>query len=150
MFGPGVYWPILISLMPPFLAFLRVKRRAWTHTLLRIGGMYEQANHLVRFSAHMLLALKEYDMAGEESEISEALEQLMQLEEDFSALRAKLEQVYEKTRILNKPEDYILDQDHHHHHHHHHHHSHHHQSHRHHRHHHRDHREHRFDCGVGG
>ena len=30
-------------------------------------------------------------------------------------MRNKFEKIYSKTRILNKPKDYVLDQDHHHH-----------------------------------
>ena len=35
------------------------------------------------------------------------------MKKEFTALRNDLETVYSKTRILDKPDDYILDQDHH-------------------------------------
>ncbi len=76
--------------------------------------VYEQVNQLVRFSAHSLLALRDYDLAGEEDEeLAEAESQLRELKQEYAHLRQNLEQVYATTRILNKPEDYILDQDHH-------------------------------------
>lgn len=38
---------------------------------------------------------------------------LKELQSEFGSLRKELEQVYGKTRILSKPDNYILDQDHH-------------------------------------
>jgi len=75
--------------------------------------VYEQVNELARFTPKALLALEAYDTAQNELEESEALETLKQLPEEFKVLREKLEEVYSRTRILTKPEDYILDQDHH-------------------------------------
>jgi hypothetical protein len=75
--------------------------------------VYEQVNHLVSFSAQALLALKAYDAVGDEQTRQKAMEDLQLLYADFSALRTELEQTYSKTRILNKPDGYLLDQDHH-------------------------------------
>jgi hypothetical protein len=75
--------------------------------------VYEQVNNLVQFSAQALLALKAYDSAGEKQEEEQAVEALQLLYADFSALRTQMENTYGKTRILTKPEGYILDQDHH-------------------------------------
>jgi len=75
--------------------------------------VYEQANELAAFAPKALLALQAYDTAENEQEESEAMEALKQLPEEFIALREKLEEVYGRTRILTKPEGYILDQDHH-------------------------------------
>lgn len=75
--------------------------------------VYEQVTRLVRFSAHALLTLQQYDAAQDEGTAAEALKQVRQLEDEFHLLREELEKVYGVTRILNKPEDYILDQDHH-------------------------------------
>ncbi|MEN8203609.1 MAG: glycoside hydrolase family 20 zincin-like fold domain-containing protein [Bacteroidota bacterium] len=75
--------------------------------------VYEQVNKLVRFSARALLTLQLYDTAADDEGASEALKQVQQLEEEFVVLRENLEQVYGQTRILSKPEGYILDQDHH-------------------------------------
>ena len=43
----------------------------------------------------------------------EKLAELSNLKEQFHELRGELEAVYGKTRILTKPDNYILDQDHH-------------------------------------
>ncbi len=75
--------------------------------------VYEQVNNLVLFSAQALLALKAYDTAGDDQAEQEAMEAIQLLHADFSALRTVLEKVYGKTRILTKPEGYLLDQDHH-------------------------------------
>lgn len=75
--------------------------------------VYEQVNELVRFAPKALLALKAFDDAQSEQEELKALEQIKKLPEAFMELRKQFEQVYSKTRILHKPADYILDQDHH-------------------------------------
>ena len=75
--------------------------------------IYEQVNQLVRFSNRALLQLKSYDQAQDEGERKKALEELGKLSEQFTELRKKMEAVYGKTRIMHKPDDYILDQDHH-------------------------------------
>ncbi|AWV98802.1 family 20 glycosylhydrolase [Arcticibacterium luteifluviistationis] len=72
--------------------------------------VYEQVNELVAFSAKALLALKELDNSNNEQG---SLSKVKNLEADFKKIRNELETVYSKTRILNKPADYILDQDHH-------------------------------------
>jgi hexosaminidase len=77
--------------------------------------VYEQVNDMVGFTCKALLALKAYDSALSEQEESDALDQVRQLPEEFKALRTKFEQVYGETRILTKPNAYILDQDHHNH-----------------------------------
>ncbi len=75
--------------------------------------IYEQVNEMVQFTANMLLALKAYDTAQNKQEELKTLNQIRQLSEKFKALRMHLETVYGKSRILIKPNDYILDQDHH-------------------------------------
>ncbi|MFC2098042.1 hypothetical protein ACFLSI_06880 [Bacteroidota bacterium] len=75
--------------------------------------IYEQVNILVRFSSEILLALKAYDNAQTEQEIKNTYKRINQLPEEFESLRKKLEEIYAKTRILIKPNTYILDQDHH-------------------------------------
>ncbi len=77
--------------------------------------VYSEVNELVRFSARSLLALHTYDIAKNELEEAEALRQIEALPGEFSLLTEELERVYGETRILYKPEGYILDQDHHHH-----------------------------------
>jgi hexosaminidase len=77
--------------------------------------VYEQVNNLVLFSAQVLFDLQRYAMAQPGKEEEEALATLQLLPLKFSTIRAELEKVYSKTRILSKPEGYILDQDQHHH-----------------------------------
>lgn len=77
--------------------------------------VYEQVNSLVRFSANALLELKAFDLAGDAEEKKQALNRVMDLRSGFVKLRSEMEKVYGQTRILTKPEGYLLDQDHHHH-----------------------------------
>jgi hexosaminidase len=79
------------------------------HTL----EVYEQVNKLAQFTPKILLALKDYDMAESNEDEATALKHIRQLPDEFLELRKTLEAVYSKTRILNKPDNYILDQDHH-------------------------------------
>ena len=77
--------------------------------------VYEQVNELVRFSAQALLTLQAYDTAQNEQDEVAAVTLIQNLSGDFNGLRDKLENVYRQTRILSKPEGFLLDQDHHHH-----------------------------------
>ena len=78
-------------------------------------NLYSNVNRLARFAPEALLALEAFDTARTTAAEEEALSRIGQLQEDFSRLRKELEDVYSETRILEKPADYILDQDHHHH-----------------------------------
>lgn len=80
-----------------------------THNL----EVYEQVNKLVRFSNNMVLKLSRYDQVTDSTERDGISAELALLKEQFNELRKELESVYGKTRILTKPGDYILDQDHH-------------------------------------
>jgi len=75
--------------------------------------VYEKVNELIRFSAEALLVLQLYDSAQDDVGASEALKKIQDLEQEFKLLQKEIEQVYGQTRILSKPENYILDQDHH-------------------------------------
>lgn len=75
--------------------------------------VYEQVNNLAQYSPKLLLALNDYDQAKNREEIMAAASKLRELESDFQSLRTEFETVYGQTRILTKPENYILDQDHH-------------------------------------
>lgn len=75
--------------------------------------MYEQVNSIVQFTPRALLALKAFDESSDQNEEKAALEEIHKLSEEFKLKREKLEEVYAKARILNKPDNYILDQDHH-------------------------------------
>lgn len=77
--------------------------------------VYTQVNELISYSAHVLLALHAYDLAEDGVEVEKAFKDIVKLQGKFEILREELERVYAETRILNKPENYILDQDHHHH-----------------------------------
>ena len=75
--------------------------------------VYQQVLKLTHFSFETLLLLEQYDMATSEKEVQEALAKIMMQRTNFNRLRHELEKVYGLTRILNKPDKYILDQDHH-------------------------------------
>ncbi|MET2984654.1 glycoside hydrolase family 20 zincin-like fold domain-containing protein [Aureibaculum conchae] len=75
--------------------------------------VYEQVNKLTQYTSRLLIVLKEYDNATDKKEESDAINNLRKLKDDFKPLRNEFEMVYGKTRILTKPDDYILDQDHH-------------------------------------
>ena len=75
--------------------------------------VYEQVNRLVSFSAQALLALQTYDISETKEDEAKAMEEIMALEGEFDLLRKELENVYGETRILTKPKNYLLDQDHH-------------------------------------
>jgi hypothetical protein len=70
--------------------------------------IYQQVNELTKFSANLILKLEKVDKSGD-------LSYLDGIENQFTQMRNEFERVYSKTRVINKSEDYILDQDHHHH-----------------------------------
>jgi hexosaminidase len=75
--------------------------------------VYEQVNKLASFAPVALMALKEYDSAQNKQQELDALKRIKKLPEEFISLRKQFEKIYSKTRILTKPDNYILDQDHH-------------------------------------
>ncbi len=75
--------------------------------------VYDQVNAMSHFAPKTLLALQTYDAATNPTEELAAVKNLMELQEEFKSLRKNFETVYAKTRILEKPKDYMLDQDHH-------------------------------------
>ena len=72
--------------------------------------VYQQVNELVKFSSNIIIELEKLDLS-EETELNE----ILTFKNKFNTLRKKFEEVYSKTRILEKPNSYILDQDHHNH-----------------------------------
>lgn len=72
--------------------------------------VYKQVNELVKFSSNIIIELEKLDLS-EETELNE----ILSFKNKFNTLRKKFEEVYSKTRILEKPNSYILDQDHHNH-----------------------------------
>ncbi|MCE7991668.1 MAG: family 20 glycosylhydrolase [Roseivirga sp.] len=75
--------------------------------------VYEQVNELIRFSYNTLIAMEQYDLPSEVMSEEEALKNLQLIPAKFRSVKANLEKVYAKTRILEKPDGYKLDQDHH-------------------------------------
>jgi hypothetical protein len=76
--------------------------------------VYEQVAQVVQFSNRAVLTLAELDEpSGEKREVAKS--KLKQMEAEWASIQSKVEEVYGKTRQLNKPAGYILDQDHHHH-----------------------------------
>jgi IS30 family transposase len=75
-------------------------------------AIYNQVNELVKFSAKAILILEKLDIS-QGLDQKKSLEEIKSLQNKFDSLRINFEKIYSKTRILNKPEDYILDQDHH-------------------------------------
>jgi hypothetical protein len=76
--------------------------------------VYEQVAQAVQFSNRALITLAELDdPSGEKRAMAE--QKLKGMAVEWAAIQSNLEEVYGKTRQLNKPADYILDQDHHHH-----------------------------------
>lgn len=73
--------------------------------------VYEQVNNLVRYSSNALLTLRDYDQAKNKEDEKVSLIELSKLSDQFKSLRTELEQVYGKTRVLTKPNDYKLDED---------------------------------------
>ena len=75
--------------------------------------VYEQVAKVTQFSNKSLLLLADWDMAKTAEEREAAKVNLLNLEGEWKKQLAELEAVYGKTRELDKPDDYILDQDHH-------------------------------------
>ena len=93
------------------LESLRAQKAANDYTL----EVYQQVSHLAAFSLEALVLLETFDRAQTEEEKAVALEAIQAMPETFKTLRKAFETTYAKTRILNKPEGYLLDQDHHNH-----------------------------------
>ena len=74
--------------------------------------VYEQVAQVAQFSNRAILALAEYDEPSGENR-AQAQAKLAAMEEEWASIQSKVEEVYGKTRQINKPADYILDQDHH-------------------------------------
>ena len=72
-------------------------------------NIYEQVAKLSKFSYDAFLTLNDFDKGVVSSS------KLLKLEDKFSELRIEFENTYSKTRNINKPNSYYLDQDHHNH-----------------------------------
>lgn len=91
---------------------LRGIRQIATRNLYTLE-VYEQVNDLVKFSNELLLILHQLDQPSEVINRDEIYRSLIAMEKRFGELRNSLQQTYAHTRILSKPDDYLLDQDHH-------------------------------------
>ena len=76
--------------------------------------VYNQVNELVKFSSNVILSLERLDLSYQvDYDKKLDVSGIKNIENKFILMRKKFEEVYAKTRILEKPETYILDQDHH-------------------------------------
>ena len=75
--------------------------------------IYDQVSNLVDYNFRLMETLREFDESKTLAEEVDHLETLYDLKDEFAMVRKEFEEVYSQTRILNKPENYILDQDHH-------------------------------------
>ncbi|WP_035464766.1 beta-N-acetylhexosaminidase [Algoriphagus vanfongensis] len=74
--------------------------------------VYEQVAQVAQFTNRTLLTLAELDEPSGESR-SQAEAKLKTLTSEWEAIQSQVEAVYGQTRQLDKPADYIIDQDHH-------------------------------------
>ncbi|MCD6543461.1 MAG: family 20 glycosylhydrolase [Flavobacteriaceae bacterium] len=91
------------------IAFMKSKAIRNLYTL----EVYEQVNEMILFTVNTLLTLRSYDLTQNKQEETDALNRINKLSEEFKLVRNKFEIVFGKTRLLEKPQNYILDQDHH-------------------------------------
>ena len=75
--------------------------------------IYDQVSNLVDYNFRLMETLRKFDESKTLDEEVDHLETLYDLKDEFAMVRKQFEEVYSQTRILNKPENYILDQDHH-------------------------------------
>ena len=75
--------------------------------------IYIQVSNLVDYNFRLMETLMNFDKAKTIDEEVQHLETIYDINNEFTLIRKEFEEVYSQTRILNKPEDYILDQDHH-------------------------------------
>ncbi len=75
--------------------------------------IYNEVINLVDYNFKLMKSLNAFDNAQSTSEEIKVIEDLQSLVVEFKRVRKQFEEVYSKSRKLNKPGDYILDQDHH-------------------------------------
>ncbi len=75
--------------------------------------VYQQLGKLVNYNFELMQVLSAFDQAQTNEEETRFLNELKKLTLEFKNLRQDFENVYSQTRVLNKPKDYQLDQDHH-------------------------------------
>ena len=72
-------------------------------------------NELVNLTPRLIILLKLFDQSKSDEERIIASAKISYLKKEFFELKDRFEETYSKTRIINKPQNYILDQDHHNH-----------------------------------
>ena len=78
-------------------------------------AVYNEVIQLVEYNFELMSQLKAFDTATTPEAEKKALDAIMITGQTFSSVRAQMETVYSQSRVLNKPEGYLLDQDHHNH-----------------------------------
>ena len=78
-------------------------------------AVYNEVIQLVEYNFELMSQLKAFDTATTPEAEKKALDAIMTTGQTFYSVRAQMETVYSQTRVLNKPEGYLLDQDHHNH-----------------------------------
>ncbi|QNF32871.1 family 20 glycosylhydrolase [Adhaeribacter swui] len=78
-------------------------------------ALFKQMNELQVYPAKLLVSLRNYDQAKTAAEKKAAQQKVQQLVTNFTTLRQNYESVFSKTRLLNNPPGYVLDQNGHHH-----------------------------------
>jgi hypothetical protein len=77
-------------------------------------ALMNQINELQIYPARLLLLLEKYDRSSLSDKQSH-IDRIQDYVKNFTAIRKQFEKVFSETRILSKPDDYILDSNHHHH-----------------------------------
>jgi len=78
-------------------------------------SVYKEITNLLDYNFKLLSMLHELDYTQNSDEVTQLVEKIKILVDTFPNVRKQMESVYSETRILHKPEGFILDQDHHNH-----------------------------------
>lgn len=73
-------------------------------------ALMNQTNELQIYPSKLLLLLAKYDEFSATTDKEAAMLQIQKCVKNFSEIRRKYEEVYSQNTFLNKPDDYILDQ----------------------------------------
>uniref|UniRef100_A0AB33JHT8 beta-N-acetylhexosaminidase n=1 Tax=Prevotella sp. GTC17262 TaxID=3236797 RepID=A0AB33JHT8_9BACT len=77
--------------------------------------VYEQTAELFNYPVRLILALHQFDMAKGDKKRKLARQHVRHVVDSFTTMRTNLESVYSKTRMMDNPKGYLLDQNHHNH-----------------------------------
>jgi len=75
--------------------------------------LMDQINELQIYPAKLLLSIEKYDKATSASDKQTQKQEIKNYVNSFNEIRKEYEKVFSMTRILNEPDDYTLDQNHH-------------------------------------